>query len=67
MAAAATLVYRVENEVAGEPARTRRIAPRVTDGGARLVFPVSGGPRTSAVLVLSNGGQRRVPYVSSAR
>jgi hypothetical protein len=66
-AAAATLVYRIESDVAGEPASTRRIAPRVADGGRRLVFTVSAGPRKSAVLVLSNGAGRATRYVVSAR
>jgi hypothetical protein len=65
--AATTLVYRLESDRAGEPAHTRRIAPRVTDGGRTLAFTVSGGARKSAVLVLSNGGERAVPYAVSAR
>ena len=65
--AATTLVYRLESDLAGEPARTRRIAPRVTDGGRTLAFTVSAGPRKSALLVLSNGGERAVPYAVSPR
>jgi hypothetical protein len=65
--AATTLVYQLESDIAGEPARTRRIAPRVTDGGRTMAFTVAAGPRKSAVLVLSNGGERAVPYVVSAR
>ena len=65
--AAATLVYRIESDIAGEPARTRRIAPRVTDGGRRLEFKVSAGPRRSAILVLSNGAGRATRYAVSAR
>jgi hypothetical protein len=65
--ASTTLVDRLESDVAGEPPRTRRIAPCVTDGGRTLTFTVSAGPRKSAVLVLSNGGERPVPYAVSAR
>ncbi|HEX6699804.1 MAG TPA: hypothetical protein VF101_03660, partial [Gaiellaceae bacterium] len=67
MSAATTLVYRVESEVAGQPDRTRRVAPRVIRGGRALTFTVSAGPRRSALLVLSNGGERAVPYAVSAR
>jgi hypothetical protein len=63
--AAATLVSRTENDVAGRPARTRAIAPRVS--ADTLSFTVPGGPRTSAVLVLSNGGERAVPYAVTVR
>jgi hypothetical protein len=62
-----TLVYQLESDIAGQPARTRRIAPQVTERGRRLVFTVSTGSRKSAVLVLSNGGERAVPYVVTAR
>jgi hypothetical protein len=65
--AAATLVYRIANDVAGEPARFRRIAPRAGRGGDTLVFGLSAGPRTSATLVLSNGDGEAVPYAVSAR
>jgi hypothetical protein len=65
--AATTLVYRLESDLAGEPARTRRIAPRITDGGRTLAFTVSAGSRRSALLVLSNGGERAVSYAVSAR
>jgi hypothetical protein len=63
--ASATVVYRVESDIPGQPARTSRIAPRAA--GAKLVFTVSGGPRKTAMLVLSNGGSRAVPYAVSAR
>jgi hypothetical protein len=63
----ATLVYRTESDIAGDPARLRRIAPRVSDGGRRLEFMVSAGPRRSAVLVLSNGAGRPTRYALSAR
>jgi hypothetical protein len=66
-AAAATLVYQVESDHAGDPARTRRVAPRVSDSGRTLAFSVTSGPRKSAVLVLSNGGERPVSYAVSAR
>jgi hypothetical protein len=65
--AATTLVYQLESEIAGRPARTRRVAPQVTERGGKLVFTVSAGSRKSAVLVLSNGGERAVPYVVTAR
>ena len=65
--AAATLLYRIESDIAGEPARTRRITPRVSDGGRRLAFTVSAEPRSSAILVLSNGAARATRYVVSAR
>jgi hypothetical protein len=65
--AAATLVYRLESDVPGNPARTRRVAPRVGERGRTLTFTVSGGPRRSAVLVISNGGEQPVPYAVSAR
>jgi hypothetical protein len=65
--AAATLIYRIESDVAGEPARTRQIAPRVAAGGRTLEFTVVAGPRRSAVLVLSNGADRATRYAVSAR
>src|SRR4029079_7131855 len=65
--AAATLVYRIESDIAGEPARSRQVAPRVTDGGRTLEFTVVAGPRRSAVLVLSNGANRATRYAASAR
>jgi hypothetical protein len=65
--AATTLVYQLESEIAGRPARTRRVAPQVTERGDTLVFTVSAGSRKSAMLVLSNGGERPVPYVVTAR
>jgi hypothetical protein len=65
--AAATLVYRIGSDIAGEPARTLRIAPRVTDRGRTLEFTVAAGPRRSAVLVLSNGTDRTARYAVSAR
>ena len=63
----ATLVVRIESDVAGEAARMRRVAPHVTDGGRTQVFTVSAGPRRSAVLVVSNGSARTVRYAVSAR
>jgi hypothetical protein len=65
--AAATLVYRVESDVPGRAAATKRVAPRVGDGGRTLSFSVRSGPRRSAMLVLSNGGERPVAYAVSAR
>ena len=65
--AAATLLYRVESDVPGRAATTKRIAPRVGDGGRTLSFSVRSGPRRSAMLVLSNGGERAVAYAVSAR
>jgi hypothetical protein len=65
--AAATLVYRLESDVPGQPERTLRIGPRVSDGGRTLAFSVATGPRKSALLVLSNGGERAVPYAANAR
>ena len=65
--AAATLLDRIESKVAGQPAETRRIAPRVIARGRTLTFVVSAGSRKSALLVLSNGGERAVPYGVSAR
>jgi hypothetical protein len=64
--AATTLVYRLEGDP-GEPARTRKVAPLVGDGGRRLSFTVATSPTKSAVLVLSNGGERPVAYAVSAR
>ena len=66
-AGAATLVYGIESDVAGERARTLRVAPRVMDEGRALAFTISPAPRTTAVLVLSNGGDRAVPYAVRAR
>ena len=60
--AAATLVCRLENDRPGEPARTRRIAPRVGNDGRTLAFTVDAGACESVLLVLSNGGERAVPY-----
>jgi hypothetical protein len=65
--AAATLVYRLESPVPGAPPRTRRVGPRVTDGGRTLTFTVSSTARKRALLVLSNGGARAVAYVAGAR
>jgi hypothetical protein len=65
--ASATLVDRVESDVAGEPPHTRQITPRVADGGRTLEFTVAAGPRKSAVLVLSNGAGRATRYAVSAR
>ena len=59
--AATTLVYRLEGDP-GEPARTREVAPLVGDRGRRLSFTVATSPSRSAVLVLSNGGERPVAY-----
>jgi hypothetical protein len=64
---AATLVYRIDSDIAGNPPRMLRVAPRVSEGGRRLVFTVSGGPRRSAVLVLTNGAGRAARYALSAR
>jgi hypothetical protein len=64
---AATLVVRIESDIAGESPRMLRIAPRVTDGGHTQVFTVSAGLRRSAVLVLSNGSERAMRYAVSAR
>jgi hypothetical protein len=63
----ATLVYRVESNVAGQPTRARPIAPRVGAGGRTVAFTVSAGRNTSALLVLSNGGEARVPYAVRKR
>jgi hypothetical protein len=65
--ASASLVYRVESNVSGEPARTRPIAPRVGAGGRTAAFTVSAGRHEDALLVLSNGGERAVPYAVSTR
>jgi hypothetical protein len=65
--AAATLLYRVESDVPGRAATMQSVPPRVADGGRTLSFTVRSGPRRSAVLVLSNGGERPVAYAVSAR
>ena len=65
--AAATLVYRRENAIPGEPPRTRLIAPHVIDGGRTLAFTLTAGRRSSALLVLSNGGAQAAAYAVSAR
>jgi hypothetical protein len=65
--AAATLVYRVESNVAGEPARTQPISPRVGAGDRTAAFTVSAGVNKSAILVLSNGGGGRVLYAVGRR
>ena len=65
--AATTLVYRLESNVSGEPARTRPVAPHVSAGGRTLAFDVSAGPHKSALLVLSNGGEGTVPYAVGKR
>jgi hypothetical protein len=64
---AATLVYRREAAIPGEPPRTGLIAPRVADGGRTLAFTLAAGRSTSAMLVLSNGGARAVAYAVNAR
>ena len=46
---------------------THRVMPRVRDYGRTLTFTVRNGPRRSAMLVLSNGGERAVAYAVSAR
>jgi hypothetical protein len=66
-AAAATLLYRVESDVPGRAPTTQQVAPRFGDGGRTLSFTVRSGPRRSAVLVVSNGGERPVAYAVSAR
>jgi hypothetical protein len=65
--AATTLVYLIESDRAGEPAHAQQVAPRASDGGRTLAFTVSAGSHKSALLVLSNGGERAVPYVVRAR
>jgi hypothetical protein len=65
--AATTLVYRLESNVSGKPARTRPIAPRVRAGGRSVAFTVSAGRDKSALLVLSNGGEGTVPYAVGER
>jgi hypothetical protein len=64
--AASTLVYRLEGEP-GHPARTRAVTPRESDDGRELSFTIATGPSTTALLVLSNGGQRAVAYTVDAR
>jgi hypothetical protein len=65
--AGASLVYRVESNVSGEQARVRMIAPRVGAGGRTVAFTVSAGRHTSALLVLSNGGEGAVRYAVGKR
>ena len=65
--AAATLVYRIESDRAGEPGHTLRSAPRTADGGRSQAFTVSPAVGKTALLVLSNGGERGTPYVISTR
>jgi hypothetical protein len=65
--ARATLVYRVESNVSGQPARARPIAPRVGGDGRTAAFALSAGSRRSALLVISNGGDSTVPYAVSPR
>ena len=65
--AAATLVCRLENDRPGEPARTRQVAPRISEGGRTLTFTVASGACESALLAISNGGERAVPYAVIAR
>ena len=70
--ASATLTYELENDVAGEPAHSGRLVPRVTDRGRTrtLVVPAAllRNPRlANPLLVISNGGPRRVAYAVSAR
>src|SRR5262249_55990689 len=65
--AATTLVYRRENAIPGEPPRTRLVAPRVSQGGRTLAFTLAAGRRSSALLVLSQGGERAVGSAVSAR
>jgi hypothetical protein len=65
--AAASLLYRVESDVPGRAPTTQQVAPRVGDRGRTLSFTVRSGSRRSALLVLSNGGERPVAYAVSAR
>jgi hypothetical protein len=71
-AAAATLTYGLESELAGTPPRLERIAARSSDGGRTLTFTVPkrlrASPRFSnPLLVVSNGGVRPVAYAVGAR
>ena len=70
--ASAALTYELENETPGQPASSGRIAGRWSDGRRTVVFAVPRAlridPRLSTMrLVLSNGGERRIAYVVSAR
>jgi hypothetical protein len=65
--AAATLVYRVESNVSGQPARARPVSPHLGAGGRTAAFTVSAGSHESALLVLSNGGEGAVPYLVAGR
>ncbi len=70
--ATATLVYELQNDVAGEPAQSGYLVPRVTDHGRTrtLVVPAAllRNPRlANPLLVISNAGPRRVAYAVSAR
>jgi hypothetical protein len=71
-AASAALTYELENETPGQPAASRRITGRWSDGRRTVDFVVPRAlrvdPRLSTMrLVLSNGGERRAAYVVSAR
>ncbi len=65
--AAATLIYRLESSVPGAPPRTRRIPARVSEDGRTLSFAVAAAARRNLLLVVSNGGERSVPYAVSMR
>jgi hypothetical protein len=70
--AGASIAYELADHVAGRPAQTGKLAPRVTDGGRRLTFAVPhtllSNPRlASLLLVLSNGGVIAVAYAVSVR
>lgn len=68
----ASLVYQLESEIAGNPSRPGRIAPRLSSGGRELTFRIPRvlrrDPRfASPMLVVSNGGLRLPSYALSAR
>jgi hypothetical protein len=64
---AATLVYRTESDIAGEAAEMRPIRAHVTHHGGTQVFTLTARARRSAVLVLSNGGEKAAPYAVGTR
>ena len=70
--AAATLTFTLESDLAGRPSRIGRVVSKRSEGGRTMTFAIPASLRANArlanpLLVVSNGGGRRVVYSVSAR